>query len=606
MSQFKENSIAAVFQNNAQRLKNKPYCAYRGKDGNYTDLSWNEMNNMVRNLGYYLISKGIEKGDCVSIFAFNRYEWHLAALAITSIGAVDVPIYATNSSEEAEYVLEHSDAKLCMVGNNDQLERVLKVKDNLPLIEEYIIFDDYTGNETGVKTLEQALKEGKENPAEEEFNNRINSIEPDDLSTIIYTSGTTGKPKGVMLSHNNLYSNVAYTMHEMKDPNTGEFLINENDVFLSFLPLSHSLERTTGFHGAVFCGSKTAFAVDINTIMEDFVDVRPTVIICVPRIYEKIHATIYSRLEGASKAKVAMFNFATNQAKKNLHKVCKDQKIRSNRYKLADKLVFSKLKETLGMDKLRYAISGGAPLAPADAEFFIGMGLKILEGYGLTETSPILTFNRPWNIKVGTVGQKIKETELRIGEDGEVMARGPQIMLGYYKNEEATQEAITPDGFYRTGDVGEIDNEDFLRITGRIKDIIVTAGGKNISPQNIENSVKESRFIEQIAVIGDKRKYLSALVVPTFDELENWAKQQGINYNNVNELLNHPQVIDFYRNEIDERTKEFARVEQIRKFTLLDAEWTQETGELTPTQKVKRKVVSDKYADLIEKMYEDE
>ncbi len=605
MSQYKENSIAAVFQNNAQKLKGKTYASYR-KNGEYTDISWNEMNKMVKNLSYYLISKGIAKGDKVSIFAANRYEWHMAALAITSIGAVDVPIYSTNSSEEAEYVLEHSDAKMCLVGNNDQLERVLKVRDNLPLVEEYIVFDEYKGSAEGVKTLGQVLKEGEANPAEEEFDSRLKSIEPNDLSTLIYTSGTTGKPKGVMLTHNNLYSNVANTFYEMRDRNTGEYLITENDVFLSFLPLSHSLERTAGFHGAVYAGAKTAFAWDINTIMDDLAEVRPTIIICVPRIYEKIHAGIYAKLDDASNLKKKMFTFASGQAKKNLEKVCRNQEITSFRYKLADKLVFSKLKETLGMDRLRYAISGGAPLAPSDAEFFIGMGLKILEGFGLTETSPILTFNRPWYIKVGTVGQPIKDTEIKIGDDGEVMARGPQIMAGYYKNEAATKEAITPEGFYCTGDVGAIDEEGFLKITGRIKDIIVTAGGKNISPQNIENNIKESRYVEQLAIIGDKRKFLSALIVPAFPELESWAKQQGISYSNTNELLQNPQVQDLYRKEIDEKTKEFARVEQIRKFTLINAEWTQETGELTPTQKVKRKVIQEKYHDLIEKMYAEE
>ncbi len=604
MNQFKENSIAAVFQNKARELQDRAYAAYR-KGGTYTDISWKEMNEMVRNLAYYLLSKGIAKGDKVSIFADNRYEWHMAALAITSIGAVDVPIYATNSAEEAEYVLEHSDAKLCLVGSNDQLERVLKVRESLPRVQEYIIFDKYIGDAAGVVTLDQALQEGAANPAEEEFNSRLSSIEDNDLSTIIYTSGTTGKPKGVMLTHHNLYSNVVNTLHDMVDKKTGKLIITEEDVFLSFLPLSHSLERTAGFHGAVYSGAKTAFAVNINTIMEDFADVRPTIIICVPRIYEKIHAGIYTKLEDASNLKKKMFFFAAGQARKNLDKVCRDEEITSFLYKLADKLVFSKLKATLGMDNLRYAISGGAPLAPSDAEFFVGMGLKILEGYGLTETSPILTYNRPWHMKIGTVGQIIKDTEIKIGEGGEILAKGPQIMAGYYKNEAATQEVMTNDGFFRTGDVGEIDQEGFLRITGRIKDIIITAGGKNISPQNIENSIKESRFIEQIAIIGDKRKFLSALVVPAFPELESWASQQGIQYKDTSELLNHPKVIDFYRKEIDDRTTHFARVEQIRRFTLVDAEWTQETGELTPTQKVKRNVISEKYADLIEKMYAD-
>lgn len=601
MSQYKENSIAAVFQNNAVKFKDRPYAAYR-KDGRYTDIYWGEMNEMVKNLSFYLLSKGIQKGDKVAIFAANRWEWHLAAIAITSIGAVDVPIYSTNSSHEAHYVLEHSDSKMCFVGE-PQLEEVLKVKDKLPKVEEYVAFDDYSGNVTGIKQIQQVLSEGQSKPNEDEFNKRLTSIQPDDLSTLIYTSGTTGNPKGVMLTHNNFYTNVVNTLYEMVDRKTGKSLLTEEDVFLSFLPLSHSLERTAGFHGAVYSGAKTAFAVDIKTILEDFVDVRPTIIICVPRIYEKIHAGVLGKVALAPASKKAIFGFAANQAKKNLPKVCKDIEPGGIKYKLANKLVFSKLKATLGMDRLRYAISGGAPLSVGDAEFFIGMGLKILEGFGLTETSPITTFNRPWDMRPGTVGQVIKDTEIKIADDGELLIKGPQVMAGYYKNEEATKETFTADGFFRTGDVATIDEEGFLRITGRIKDIIVTAGGKNISPQNIENSVKDSRFIEQIAIIGDKRKFLSALVVPAFPELEAWAGQQGITYSEATELLDNPKVIELYRKEINERTTQFARVEQIRQFTLIKAEWTQETGELTPTQKVKRNVISEKYAPQIEAMY---
>ncbi|MFW5770985.1 MAG: AMP-dependent synthetase/ligase, partial [Spirochaetota bacterium] len=270
---------------------------------------------------------------------------------------------------------------------------------------------------------------------------------------------------------------------------------------------------------------------------------------------------------------------------------------------LADKLVFTNLKATLGMDNLRYAISGGAPLSSSDADFFIGMGFKILEGYGLSETTPILTFNRPWLIKPGTVGQPIPKTKIRIADDGEIQAKGPQVMPGYYKNKSATAESFTKDGYFRTGDIGVIDEDGCLSITGRLKDIIVTAGGKNISPQNLESSIKASPYIEQIGVIGDKRKYLSALIVPAFPELEAYAKEKGISYSSHDDLIKNDEINALIREEIDKYTSHFARVEQIRKFTLLDAEWTQETDELTPTQKVKRKVISEKYADEIEAMY---
>ncbi|MGV7927611.1 MAG: AMP-dependent synthetase/ligase [Spirochaetota bacterium] len=602
MKKYPEISIAAVFQNNAQRLAGKAYAAYY-MDGKFNDISWTEMNEMVHNLAYYLLSRGIQKGDKVGIFSPNRYEWHLAALAIHSIGAVDVPIYGTNSAQEAEYILENSDSKLCMAGTKDHLDKVLQVRDRLPLISEIIAFDEPVVKIDGVVSLKDALEAGKGKADEATFDQRLNAIQPNDLATLIYTSGTTGNPKGVMLTHNNFYSNVDNTLYEMRDRKTGKPLLTEDFLFLSFLPLSHSLERTAGFHGAVYCGAKTAFARDISTILEDFTLVRPTVIICVPRIYEKIHAGILGKLASAPPAKQKIFAFATAQAAKNLNRVCRDLPVRSIKYKIANKLVFSKLKAALGMDRLKYAISGGAPLSVGDAEFFVGMGMKILEGFGLTETSPVTHFNRPWFIKPGTVGHAIRGTETKIADDGELLIRGPQVMAGYYKNEAATKEVFTDDGFFRTGDIAMIDEDGCLKITGRIKDIIVTAGGKNISPQNIENSVKNSRYVEQIAVIGDRRKFLSALVVPAFPELEAWAKQQGIAYGAVTDLLTNAKVLELFRKEIDENTAQFARVEQIRKFTLIKAEWTQVTGELTPTQKVKRRVIEKKYAAEIDAMY---
>jgi long-chain acyl-CoA synthetase len=473
-------------------------------------------------------------------------------------------------------------------------------------MKQVIVFDEVSVSGDSELTLANALSIGESNKNEALFNERLNSIQPSDLCTLIYTSGTTGNPKGVMLTHNNFVTNVRYTLQEMRDPKTKEDLLTDKDVYLSFLPLSHSLERTAGFHGALWMGAKTAFAEDISKIMENFAEVRPTIIVCVPRIYEKIHAGILTKVSAAPASKKKIFNFALRQATRNLPYACKDLPKKgffAFKYRIADKLVFSKLKATLGMDKLRYAISGGAPLSVSDAEFFIGMGFKILEGFGLTETSPITTFNRPWFIKPGTVGQPIPETEIKIADDGEILIRGPQIMAGYYKNEEATKDAILPDGFFRTGDIGVIDEDGCLKITGRIKDIIVTAGGKNISPQNIENSLKESRFIEQVGIIGDKRKYLSALVVPAFPELEAWAKEQGIAFSNRDELVANEAVKKLFKEEIDKFTAHYARVEQIRKFTLLTKEWTQDTGELTPTQKVKRRIVSEKYAKEIEAMY---
>jgi long-chain acyl-CoA synthetase len=605
MNSYPENTIAALFQNRAAKLADKPYAAYY-KEGAFRDITWREMDEMVRGLAYYLLSKGIKKGDKVGIFSHNRYEWHMAALAIHSIGVVDVPIYATNSSEEVEYILENSDAKLCMAGTKGHLDKILKVRSKLPLVEELIVFDDPGKTAPGVVVLADALEAGKKKAAPSVFDERLQSIDPNETATLIYTSGTTGNPKGVMLTHRNYYSNVHNSLVEMKDRKTGKNLLSHEDTLLSFLPLSHSLERTSGFHSAIYAGAKTAFARDMSTIMEDFQLVRPTVIISVPRIYEKVHAGVLGKMADAPPAKKKVFDFAVRQARKNLDRVCRDLPVRSIRYKIADRLVFSKLKAALGMDRMRFAISGGAPLSVADAEFFIGMGLRILEGFGLTETTPITHYNRPWAIVPGTVGHPIPETEVKIAEDGELLVRGPQVMAGYYKNKQATEEVFTKDGFFRTGDIGMIDGTGRLRITGRIKDIIVTAGGKNISPQNIENSVKDSRYIEQIAVIGDRRKYLSALVVPAFKELIEWARRGEVPFDDPADLLANNRVMALFKKEIDERTAQFSRVEQIRKFTLIKAEWTQATGELTPTQKVKRRIIEKKYAAEIEAMYKDD
>ncbi|MFY9169026.1 MAG: long-chain fatty acid--CoA ligase [Desulfomonilia bacterium] len=603
MESFRETSMGAIFQNRVQELGDKACVAYKNAQGVYTDISWRQMNEMVRKVGYYLLSKGIKPGDKVALFSPNRYEWWVVDLAILSIGAVNVPIYATNSAHEARYIIINSDAVMCFVGEREHLEKVLQVRGDIPNLREVVIFDDLESPAEGVLNLKKVMEAGGGYDGKAEFDARIRDIKPSDLATIIYTSGTTGDPKGVMLSHSNIISNVnqLYSV----DPE----LFKEEHTLLSFLPLSHSFERTVGYYSALNAGKKVCFAEDFSKILQNMQEVRPTLIVSVPRLYEKIHAGILAKVSQAPPVKKALFNWAMSLARKNLPYICNDRPRKglfAIQYALADKIIFSKLKAALGMDRLRFALSGGGPLSVSDAEFFLGMGIKVCEGFGLTETSPVTHGNKPDHIKPGTVGPALKDTLVKIGEGGEVLIKGPQVMMGYYKNEEATKEVFTEDGYFRTGDIGEIDSDGYLKITGRIKDIIVTSGGKNISPQNIENSLKTSPFIEQVAVIGDNRKYLSALIVPAFEELESWAKNNGISYNSRKELLEHPEVKKLFESEIKEYTQYFARVEQIRKFTLLDTEWSQQTDELTPTLKVKRRVISAKYAREIESMYEGE
>ncbi len=600
MAKFKEVSMPGIFQNQVAKLGNKPCVSYK-KDGVYVDLSWNEMNTKIKNLAYYLLSVGIKKGDNIALFSPNRYEWFVADMAIASIGAVNVPIYATNSSEEALYILQNSESKLCFVGKSDHLDRILKIKSKVPKVKKIIIFEENKSGKKEIVTLNEAYKVGESYKSKEKLEKSISDLKPNDLATIMYTSGTTGNPKGVMLSNNNFVSNVKNVLIDMGP------LFRDDDVFLSFLPLSHSLERTVGYYAPIGVGCRIAYAEDISTLLENMKEVRPTVLISVPRIYEKVHAGILAKVADASSIKKAIFNFAVETARKNLPYACKNierKGLFKIRYNLADKLVFKNLKANLGMDRLRYAISGGAPLSISDAEFFLGMGFKIQEGFGLTETTPITNYNRSGNVKIGTVGPVLQETICRISDEGEIQFKGPQIMLGYYKNPKATKEVFTKDKFFKTGDIGMIDEDGFLSITGRIKDIIVTAGGKNISPQNIENSLKTSRFIEQVAIIGDRRKYLSALIVPAFEALKKWAKKSGIQFDSNASLISNESVNKIIAEEVAKYTAEYSRVEQIRKFTLLDAEWTQATGELTPSQKVKRRVLEAKYAKEIESMYQ--
>lgn len=600
MGNYRETSMGAIFQNRVQELGEKACVAYKNAQGVYTDISWRQMDEMVRKVGYFLLSRGIKPGDKIALFSPNRYEWWVTDLAILSIGAVNVPIYATNSAVEAKYIIENSDSVICFTGEKEHLDKVMEVRDKLPGLREIIVFDDLKSSVEGVIDLKEAMKQGSAFDGKAGFEERLKGINPDDMATIIYTSGTTGDPKGVMLSHNNFISNVnqLYSV----DPE----LFKEEHTLLSFLPLSHSFERTVGYYSALNAGKKVCFAEDFSKILQNLQEVRPTLIVSVPRLYEKIHAGILAKVSEAPSVKKALFNWAMSLAKKNLPYICRDKPRKglfALQYALADKIIFSKLKAALGMDRLRFALSGGGPLSVSDAEFFLGMGIKVCEGFGLTETSPVTHGNRPDFIKPGTVGPALRDTLVKIGKDGEVLIKGPQVMMGYYKNEAATKEVMTEDGFFRTGDIGEIDSDGYLKITGRIKDLIVTSGGKNISPQNIENSLKTSIYIEQVAVIGDNRKYLSALIVPAFAELENWAKNNGISFASRRELLEHPEVQKLFAGEIQENTKHYARVEQIRKFKLLDAEWSQQTDELTPTLKVKRRVIDKKYAREIESMY---
>jgi len=600
MKKYDEISMAAVFQNRAMKQGDKACVAYRNGKDEWVDVSWNRMNEMIHNLAYYLIKKGIQHGDKVAVFSPNRYEWWVADMAILSIGAVNIPIYATNTAEEVRFILNNSESRICFAGTASHLDKIVKVRNQLPILMEVVVFDDLEKKVEGVVTIQEAFRKGKDQADEALFKRRLAAIQPGDLCTFIYTSGTTGDPKGVMLSHHNIMSNVRQFMDRFPD------IVSRYHEAPSFLPLSHAVERTAVYYCQVISANKVYFVKDINSLLADLQTIHPTFMASVPRVLEKMHEAITSKVSLAPPLKQKLFAWALGLGRKNIPYICKGKSrtgLFALQYRLADKLVFAKLKAAIGLDRIYFIGLGGAPISQNAMDFFLGMDIRCCDAYGLSETSPVVSSNYVGHIRPGTLGRPVINTEVKISQEGEILVKGPQVMVGYYKNEEATREAFTRDGFLKTGDTGEFDLEGNLKITGRIKDLIITSGGKNISPQNIEGSLQQSIYINQVAVIGDGRKYLSALIVPAFDVLEPWAKENGITATNRSELLGAEKVKALYEGQIKEKTREYGQVEQIKKFTLLENEWKQETGELTPTLKLKRRVIVSKYSAVINQMY---
>jgi long-chain acyl-CoA synthetase len=467
---------------------------------------------MVKNLAFYLFKLDIVKEDKIALFSENRYEWWVADLAIISIGAINVPIYATNSAFESHFLLEESDSIMCIVSTKTQLDRVLENIDRLPKIKKIITMGKIESavNDDRIISLAKAMEIGSANANLSEFNSRINNLKSEDLMTITYTSGTIGNPKGVMLTHDNVFSQVDNMYFKTKV----FYHLDDTDVFLSSLPLSHILERSATYYGAMNLGATVAFAESTSTLLNNLLEVKPTAIIGVPRIYEKAYAALNSKFTSGSLILKLIFKLGVEVAQRGLPYICVNQKptgVLGLLYNLMDKILYSKIKKALGFDNLNFAVLGGAPLGVMETSFFVGMGITTLEGYGLTETSPVTHFSEPGNLHQGVIGPAIPETDVKISDEGEVLIKGRQVMKGYYKDPQATKEVFTEDGYLKTGDIGIIDSNGHLTITGRIKDIIITAGGKNISPQNIEAEIKTSPYIEHIALIGDRRKYITAL-----------------------------------------------------------------------------------------------
>lgn len=560
-------------------------------------ISHDEVERRVRHLALALGVLGVDRGDRVAIVSENRPEWAISDYAALCHGALLVPIYQTLLPNQIAYILQDSGARLLFVSTREQLDKVLAVWDTVPSLEHVIVFDDVATEREGVLTLEAALELGEAaelRGAAEGFRERALEAAPDDVATVLYTSGTTGQPKGVMLTHQNIFSNVQ-AVYRVLD-------FSKADTSLSFLPLSHILQRMVDF--ALFGrGVSIAYVSSLDQVAAAMSEVRPTVVVSTPRVYEKL----YSRILSATGVKRRLVLWSRRVALEWADRVLAGERPSLGlrlRHRVADRLVFSKVRAAIG-GRLRFFVSGAAPLAPELARFFFGAGVTILEGYGLTETSPVTNVNRPDSIRIGTVGPPVPGTEIAIADDGEILVRGPQVMKGYFNLPEATAEAIDSDGWFRTGDIGELDADGYLKITDRKKDLLVTAGGKNIAPQPLENEIKTSRYIAEAVMLGDRRPYPIVLVVPDFDAIAGWAEAKGITERDRVALVRHPDVQAKLEREVERKVEPFARYEKPKKVAVLEREFSIEGGELTPTMKVRRRVVEERYAAVIEALYGD-
>ncbi|MEW6209488.1 MAG: long-chain fatty acid--CoA ligase [Acidobacteriota bacterium] len=572
----------------------------RFKSGDeWKSLTFGEAARRVREIALGLSSLGLKVGDKIAIWSENRPEWNLADLATLAIGAADVPVYSTQSLSQVRYILADSEARAIFVSSTF-IADALELKKELPALEWVIPFDDADGRDGIVRIGELATKGRtlfQEQP--DLYDSMWKTVVADDLATLIYTSGTTGEPKGVMLTHRNLVANALNSYRWLG-------LEGRREVALTFLPFSHIFERGVWYLYA-HTGAVVVYAESIDTVAKNLSEARPTVMTSVPRLFEKIYARIIERGTSGSWIRRMIFSWSLGVGRRWAVRKDKGEKIGlwlRVQHRIADALVFKKWREAVG-GRIRCFISGGAALAPEIAYFFAGASLPILEGYGLTETSPTISCNTEARNRIGTVGPVLDGVEVRIAGDGEIKVRGDIVMKGYYKRPEETRAVLTEDGWFSTGDIGYLDEDGFLVITDRKKDLIKTSGGKYIAPQQIESLIKSSRFVSQVVVVGNGRKFASALIVPNREMIRSYADLKGIPYLDEKELLTDARVISLIQRQVDKCTNGLGKFEKIKRVALLDREMTVEGGELTPTLKPRRRVIEQKYADIIDRLYEE-
>ncbi len=584
-------TVLDLYRKETESIKDEHYFHYT-LDG-HTALSTAEFFSRTAALAVGLEKLGVGRGDRVMLLTDNRPEWHMVDLATVDLGAADVPVYGTLTSSGVEYQVKDSGSTVAVAENAEQMAKFLEIKGACPDLGHLIQIEGPRSD--GVLSLDEVIESGRSSEAEGLFWDRAGRIQPSDLLTLIYTSGTTGNPKGVTLTHENLVQNVV--------PSAERAPVERTDICLEFLPLCHVFERMLGYL-YMYTGVTKAYC-SVYHVGDLLTTIKPTVFASVPRIYEKVYDKVMDKVNSAPALRRGLFNWALGSGSKAYPQQLAGQPAGGIGHALADKIVLSKIREALG-GNLRFCVSGGAPLPQFINEFFHSIGVRILEGYGLTETSPVIAVNgfSGGMTRLGTVGKPISNIEVKVADDGELCVKGPSVMKGYWNLPEKTAEVFDDDGFFLTGDIAEIDSDGFIRITDRKKDIIVTAGGKNIAPQPIEAELKKSTLVDNAVIIGDRRPYLVVLLSPNAEGLEAWAEVEGVEFSSVEEITRHPKVVEIFDDVVRTTNAGLAKYEQIKKHTVLPLMLSIDDGTLTPTLKVKRRVVEKNYTDLIEALYE--
>ncbi len=599
MNVMSYQSIPAILKDNARKYGKKTAISYKQK-GVYLSLTYAEFYERVLMLARGLSKYGVMPGDKIAIFSENRLGWAISDFGIQSVGCITVPIYATNTGKQAAYVLNHSEARIVFCSTKGQYEKLYAVKDQIPDVELVVSYEPFLGHRTFPVYTQYQLSE-VETPLSDEdtqqIEEQIDKLTQDDIITIIYTSGTTGVPKGVLLTQRNIMINAEYGAKQLGMP-------QKDETTLSFLPLSHVLERTAGYYVTLMNGNHIAFAENAAAVMENMLEVRPTTMVSVPRLFEKIYAKVYDSVNQMPPERQKIFHRAMAVGKEYVNKKYITNEplgLLNLKYQFYDQLVFKKIRDRFG-GRLHYFLCGGAPLDKTVNEFMWIIGLPVFNGYGLTETSPGVAISGVGMVRFDSVGKALRETELKLAEDGELLVKGPQVMIGYYKNDEATMETFE-DGWFKTGDIAKIDEEGFVYIIDRKKELIVTAGGKNIAPQPIENELKLDKYISQAIVFGDRKPYLVAIITPDIGQMIEFAREQNISYIDTEELVVNAQVKELYASRIKELNKSYPPYKTIKYFALVLNDFSIEGGELTPTLKLKRKFILEKYRGVIEDLY---